>query len=81
MMPRWVASYSSELDLFMDLCPLEGGIFPLDADTPFIIVRHISWAADRGRNKAGGFQPYLYPVNIFFRDHLREPAALGPLVI
>eukprot|EP00873_Tetraselmis_striata_P019392 jgi/Tetstr1/439656/TSEL_028077.t1 len=78
--PRSVASYcSSELSLFMDFYALEGAS-PLDEDTPFI-VRYISWAAKRGRNKAGAFQPYLSAVNtLFFRDHLREAVALGPLI-
>eukprot|EP00873_Tetraselmis_striata_P005931 jgi/Tetstr1/426195/TSEL_016520.t1 len=43
--PRSVASYSSHLNLFMDFSALEG-VFPLDADTPFI-VPYISCAADR----------------------------------
>eukprot|EP00873_Tetraselmis_striata_P008196 jgi/Tetstr1/428460/TSEL_018471.t1 len=78
--PRSVASYcSSELSLFMDFYALEGAS-PLNADTPFI-VRYISWAAKRGRNKAGAFQLYLSAVNtLFFRDHLREAVALGLLI-
>eukprot|EP00873_Tetraselmis_striata_P013792 jgi/Tetstr1/434056/TSEL_023200.t1 len=60
--PRSVTSHLSKLNLFTDFCAL------LDADTPTFIVRYISWAADRGRNKAGAFQPYLSAVNTFFRD-------------
>eukprot|EP00873_Tetraselmis_striata_P012720 jgi/Tetstr1/432984/TSEL_022321.t1 len=52
--PRSVASYSSMLNLFMDFFCVLGGFSTLDAGTPFV-VRYISWAADRGRNKAGAF--------------------------
>eukprot|EP00873_Tetraselmis_striata_P007352 jgi/Tetstr1/427616/TSEL_017741.t1 len=76
--PRSVATYSSQLNLIMEFCALEG-FFPMDADTPFI-VRYSSWAADHGRNKARAFQPYLSAVNAFLHDHTREPVALGPMV-
>eukprot|EP00873_Tetraselmis_striata_P045589 jgi/Tetstr1/465853/TSEL_010472.t1 len=53
---------------------------PLEADTPFI-VRYVAWAACRGRKKqANALQPYMSVINTFFRDHLKEPVALGPLV-
>eukprot|EP00873_Tetraselmis_striata_P041458 jgi/Tetstr1/461722/TSEL_006812.t1 len=54
MKPRSVASYSSQLNPIMEFCALED-VFELDADTALCIVRYISWAADRGRSKAGAF--------------------------
>lgn len=69
--PRLVASYSSELSMFIDFFALEG-LSPLEADTLFILC-YVPWAADRGRNKACAFQPCLFAINTFFRyRHLKE---------
>lgn len=51
--PRWVASYSSELNLFMDLCAMEG-VSSLRADMSFILRYYVRWAANL---VAGGLVP------------------------
>eukprot|EP00873_Tetraselmis_striata_P037031 jgi/Tetstr1/457295/TSEL_043900.t1 len=44
------------------------------------MARYITWLGNLGTIKASSVQPYLSAVNNFFKDHGREPMALGDLV-
>jgi hypothetical protein len=44
------------------------------------MVRYTAWLALHGRVAASSLQPYFSPVNKFFRDHQRQPIAVGDLL-
>eukprot|EP00873_Tetraselmis_striata_P011413 jgi/Tetstr1/431677/TSEL_021205.t1 len=50
------------------------------AADPGTLARYVTWLGNLGAIKASILQPYLSAVNNFFKDHGREPMALGDLV-
>jgi hypothetical protein len=44
------------------------------------MVRYTAWLALHGRVAASSLQPYFSGVNKFFRDHQRQPIAVGELL-
>eukprot|EP00873_Tetraselmis_striata_P023802 jgi/Tetstr1/444066/TSEL_003306.t1 len=50
------------------------------AGDPGTMARFVTWLGNLGTIKASSLQPYLSAVNNFFKDHAREPMALGDLV-
>eukprot|EP00873_Tetraselmis_striata_P002825 jgi/Tetstr1/423089/TSEL_013860.t1 len=44
------------------------------------MARYVTWLGNLGTIKASSLQPYLSAVNNFFKDHGREPMALGDLM-
>jgi hypothetical protein len=44
------------------------------------MARFAAYLGNLGTIKGGGLQPYLSAVNNFYKDHGREPVALGDLV-
>jgi hypothetical protein len=44
------------------------------------MVRYTVWLALHGRVAASSLQPYFSVVNKFFRDHQRQPIAVGELL-
>jgi hypothetical protein len=44
------------------------------------MVRYTAWVALLGTVAAGSLQPYFSAVNKFFRDHQRQPIAVGELL-
>jgi site-specific recombinase XerD len=73
--PSTYASYDSALIQFFILCT-EENIAPLQA-TPATMVRYTTWLAMLGTVAASSLQPYFSAVNKFFRDHQRQPIAVG----
>ena len=73
-------SYGSHLRSFAAFCTEEGLGDVLDA-TPTTIIRYLAWLGNRGTVSHVSLQPYLSAINRFFVDHLREPIALGPMVV
>jgi hypothetical protein len=57
----------------------EEGITPLEA-TAADMLRVTTLLARAGTIAANGLQPYFSATNKFFRHHLKEPVALGPLL-
>jgi hypothetical protein len=57
----------------------EEGITPLEA-TAADMLRVTSWLARAGTIAADSLQPYFSAIDKFFRDHMKEPLALGPLL-
>eukprot|EP00873_Tetraselmis_striata_P018441 jgi/Tetstr1/438705/TSEL_027254.t1 len=53
---------------------------PALAADPGTMTRYVTWLGNLGTIKASSLQPYLSAVNIFFKDHGREPMALGDQV-
>eukprot|EP00873_Tetraselmis_striata_P035597 jgi/Tetstr1/455861/TSEL_042650.t1 len=53
---------------------------PALAADPGTMARYITWLGNLGTIKASSLQPYLSAVNNFFKDHGREPMALGNMV-
>jgi hypothetical protein len=76
--PSTYASYDSALRQFFIFCT-EENIAPLQA-TPASMVRYTVWLALLGTVAASSLQPYLSAVNMFFRDHQRQPIAVGELL-
>jgi hypothetical protein len=76
--PSTYASYDSALRQFFILCTGEN-IAPLQA-TPAKMVRYTAWLALLGTVAASSLQPYFSAVNKFFRDHRRQPIAVGELL-
>jgi hypothetical protein len=70
-------SYDSALRQFF-FCT-HANIAPLHA-TPATIVRYTAWLALLGTVAAGSLQPYFSAVSKFFRDHQRQPIAIGELL-
>jgi hypothetical protein len=44
------------------------------------MVRYTAWLALLGTVAASSLQPYFSAVNKFFRDHQRQPIAVGELL-
>jgi hypothetical protein len=44
------------------------------------MLRFTSWLAWAGTIAASNLQPYFSAINKIFRDHFKEPVALGPLL-
>ena len=44
------------------------------------MVRYTAWLALRGTVAASSLQPYFSAINKFFRDHRRQPVAVGELL-
>jgi hypothetical protein len=57
----------------------EEGIAPLEA-TAADMLRFTTWLARSGTIAANRLQPYFSAINKFFRDHVKEPVALGTLL-
>jgi hypothetical protein len=57
----------------------EEGITPLQATTAHML-RFRAWLARARTVAASSLQPYFLAINKFFRDHFKEPKALGPLL-
>jgi hypothetical protein len=76
--PSTHASYDSALRQFFILCT-EENIAPLQA-TPATMVRYTAWLALLGTVAASSLQPCFSAVNKFFRDHQRQPIAVGELL-
>jgi hypothetical protein len=57
----------------------EEGITPLEA-TAADMLRFTAWPARSGTIAANSLQPYFSAINKFFRDHVKEQVALGPLL-
>jgi hypothetical protein len=57
----------------------EEGVTPLHAAAADML-RFTTWLARAGTVAATSLQPYFSTINKFFRDHLNEPVALGPLL-
>lgn len=76
--PSTYSSYGSALRQFFIFCT-EENIAPLQA-TPATMVRYTAWLALLGTVAASSLQPYFSAVNKFFRDHQRQPIAVGDLL-
>eukprot|EP00873_Tetraselmis_striata_P023953 jgi/Tetstr1/444217/TSEL_032110.t1 len=50
------------------------------AADPGTMARYVTWLGNMGTIKASSLQSYLSALNNFFKDHGREPMALGDLV-
>eukprot|EP00873_Tetraselmis_striata_P022080 jgi/Tetstr1/442344/TSEL_030483.t1 len=44
------------------------------------MARYVTWLGNMGTVKASSMQPYMSAVNNFFKDHGREPMAVGDLM-
>jgi hypothetical protein len=44
------------------------------------MAKFVTWLDNLGTINASSLQPYLSAVNNFYKDHVREPVALGNLV-
>jgi hypothetical protein len=42
--------------------------------------RFVTWLDNLGTIKASSLQPYLSAVNDFYKDHGREPVAMGDML-
>eukprot|EP00873_Tetraselmis_striata_P039900 jgi/Tetstr1/460164/TSEL_005480.t1 len=76
--PATAASYASCMKQYFRFCEEEQR--PALAADPGIMARYVRWLGNLGTIKASSLQPYLSAVNNFFKDHGREPMALGDLV-
>jgi hypothetical protein len=76
--PSTYANYDSALRQFFAFCT-EKNIAPLQA-TPASMIRYTAWLAMLGTVAASSLHPYFSAVNKFFRDHQRQPIAVGELL-
>eukprot|EP00873_Tetraselmis_striata_P027418 jgi/Tetstr1/447682/TSEL_035040.t1 len=77
--PTTAASYASCMKQYFRFCEEEKR--PALAADPGTMARYVTWLGNLGTIKASSLQPYLSAVNnSFFKDHGREPMALGDLV-
>jgi site-specific recombinase XerD len=76
--PTTYNNYGTGMRRFNVFCN-EEGITPLEA-TAADMLRLTAWLARSGTIVANSLQPYFSAINKFFRDHLKEPVALGPLL-
>eukprot|EP00873_Tetraselmis_striata_P014170 jgi/Tetstr1/434434/TSEL_023534.t1 len=76
--PTTAASYASCMKQYFRLCEEEKR--PALAADPRTMARYVTWLGNLGTIKASSLQPYLSAVNSFFKDHGREPMAVGDLV-
>eukprot|EP00873_Tetraselmis_striata_P019581 jgi/Tetstr1/439845/TSEL_028256.t1 len=77
--PATAASYASCMKQYFRFCEEEERPALAAAD-PGIMARYVTWLGNLGTIKTSSLQPYLSAVNNFFKDHGREPMALGDLV-
>jgi hypothetical protein len=73
--PSTYANYDSALRQFSIFC-IEENI----QATPATMVRYTAWLALHNTVAASSLQPYFSAVNKFFRDHQRQPIAVGELL-
>jgi site-specific recombinase XerC len=76
--PATYNNYGTGMRCFNVYCN-EEGITSLQA-TAADMLRFTTWLARSGTIAANSLQPYFSAINKFFRDHLKEPVALGPLL-
>eukprot|EP00873_Tetraselmis_striata_P036117 jgi/Tetstr1/456381/TSEL_043115.t1 len=76
--PTTAASYASCMKQYFPFCEEEKR--PALAADPGTMARYVTWLGNMGTIKASSLQPYLSAVNNFFKDHGREPMALGDLI-
>eukprot|EP00873_Tetraselmis_striata_P005540 jgi/Tetstr1/425804/TSEL_016183.t1 len=76
--PATAASYDSCMKQYFRFCEEERR--PAMAADPGTMARYVTWLGNMGTIKASSLQPYLSAVNNFFKDHGREPMALGDLM-
>jgi hypothetical protein len=76
--PTTYNNYGTGMRRFTVFCK-EEGITPLEA-TAADMLRFTIWLARAGTIAANNLQPYFSAINKFFRDHLKELVALGPLL-
>jgi hypothetical protein len=76
--PTTCNNYGTGMRRFTVSCNKEG-ITPLEA-TAADMLRFRAWLARSGTIAANSLQPYFSAINKLFRDHLKEPVALGPLL-
>eukprot|EP00873_Tetraselmis_striata_P021473 jgi/Tetstr1/441737/TSEL_029960.t1 len=71
-------NYDSGMRSFATFCEQEG-LRPLQATTS-TIVRYTAWLGMQGTVGAESLQQYYSSINKYFRDHQRQPIALGEMV-
>eukprot|EP00873_Tetraselmis_striata_P033139 jgi/Tetstr1/453403/TSEL_040385.t1 len=71
-------NYDSGMRSFATFCEQEG-VRPLQATTS-TIVRYTAWLGMQGTVGAEFLQQYYSSINKYFRDHQRQPVALGEMV-
>jgi hypothetical protein len=76
--PTTYTNYGTGMRRFTVFCN-EEGISPREA-TAANMLRFTTWLARAGTVAANSLQPYFSAINKFFRDHLKEPVALGLLL-
>jgi hypothetical protein len=76
--PTTYNNYGTGMRRFTVFCS-EEEITPLEA-TAADMLRFTAWLARAGTVAAKSLQPYFSTINKFFRDHLKEPVALGSLL-
>eukprot|EP00873_Tetraselmis_striata_P014900 jgi/Tetstr1/435164/TSEL_002620.t1 len=76
--PATAASYTSCMKQYFRFCEDERR--PALAADPGTMARYVTWLGNLGTIKASSLQRYPSAVNNFFKDHGREPMALGDLV-
>jgi hypothetical protein len=76
--PTTYNNYGTGVRRFTVFCN-EEGITQLEA-TAADMLRFTTWLARAGTIAANSLQPYFSAINKFFRDQLKEPVALGPLL-
>jgi hypothetical protein len=76
--PTTYNKYGTGMRLLTDFCN-EEGVTPLE-HTAADMLRFTTWLARAGIIAANSLQPYFSAINKFFRDHFKEPAAMGPLL-
>jgi hypothetical protein len=76
--PTAYNNYGTGMRRFSVFCN-EEGITPLEA-TAADMLRFATWLARAGTIAANSLYPYFSSINKFFRDHLKELVALGPLL-
>ena len=77
--PGSYKTYGTGVRSFAAFCA-EAGVPDILEATPKDIVRYLAWLQERGTVGGQSLQVYLSVINTLYRDHLREPVALGPLV-
>jgi hypothetical protein len=76
--PTTYDNHGTRMHRFTVFCN-EEGIAPLHA-TAADMLRFTTWLVRSGTFAANTLQPYFSAITKHFRDHLREPMALGPLL-
>jgi hypothetical protein len=77
--PTTYNNYGTGMRRFTVFCD-EEGITPLHATAADMLSFIRAWLARARAVAASNPQPYFSTINKFFRDHLKEPMALGPLL-